>query len=124
MRIIALISLQVERHRFSHLPYFRRARTRTTEDKERSLEIVTGLRKSLDVLPGDRTGIDGEMHECHPEFLRNPCKIRRRWLADRLTVTPVAHNAANTLFGHESQVTLKQLPGNIDLGREFEHSYL
>ena len=77
---------------------------------ERSLELVTGLRKGLDILPGDRSGIDGEMHEGHPEFLRNLCKIRRQWLSNRLTVTPVIHDAANALLGQQPHIMFEQLP--------------
>lgn len=64
------------------------------------------------------------MHESHAEFLRNLCKIRRQWLSHRLIVSPVVHDAAKTLFGHEVQILFKQLPGNIDLGRQFERPYL
>ena len=60
------------------------------------------------------------MHESYPEFLRDLCKIRRQWLSHRLIIGPVVHYAANTLFGHELQILFKQLPANIDLGRQFE----
>ena len=76
------------------------------------------------VLTGDRSGVDGKVRECYSEFLGDLRKICRQWLADRLAVGPVVHDAANTLLCREPDIVFEQLPGYIDLGRQFKHPHL
>ena len=56
--------------------------------------------------------------------------VRSGWMApitgdvQRLIGRPVVHDAAHILLGDQLQVLFEQLPGHIDLGRQFEHAHL